>query len=272
MWIGGELSWLERLCLGSFAEKGYDVKLYSYSEIEVPNGVSLSDANEIIPSTEIFQNPPPSKSYAGFSNVFRYSLMAKKPDEVWIDSDVLATDQNFPNADYLFGYENETYINGAILRLPGDSALLDSLRINASRIDKSKFVWGDLGPKLITREAERLGLVSLAFPRNEFYEVSSVEVWKLFSPKHVDEMTTRVQHSSSIHVWNEALKLARVDIKSYLPNPKSFIGQLLGPPHESLQSLNTLPERHLNAWRYSSLTQAFRNQIANQFKGRLPKS
>lgn len=248
--------------MGSFAEKGYDVKLYSYSEIEVPNGVSLSDANEIIPSTEIFQNPPPSKSYAGFSNVFRYELLRKKPEEVWIDSDVLALEKPLPDVDYLMGYESTSFVNGAVLRVPPMSELLHGLREGASEVDKKTFTWGDLGPKLITKNIDQLGLSEKVLERKEFYEIRAVETWKFFSPPHAEEVSARTCQSSAVHIWNEALKISVSNPKQFSPAPESFLGiQLKGIAGQHLPN-RILPARDLQKWRIKSAVQEKKNRIA----------
>ena len=45
LWIGGQLSWLEQLCLKSFADAGHHTTLYSYEEIpNVPEGVHTAEA------------------------------------------------------------------------------------------------------------------------------------------------------------------------------------------------------------------------------------
>ena len=50
LWIGGDLSWLEQLCLKSFADAGHQITLYSYAPISnLPEGVLAGDANEIYP-------------------------------------------------------------------------------------------------------------------------------------------------------------------------------------------------------------------------------
>ena len=56
LWIGPRLSAMERLCLKSFVDVGYDVELYRYGDVEgVPDGVRSCDAVTILPHDQIFQ-------------------------------------------------------------------------------------------------------------------------------------------------------------------------------------------------------------------------
>jgi len=267
LWVGGQLSWLEQLCLSSFAAKGYRVTLYSYEEILVPRGVTLEDARAIIPENEVFRNPPPSMSYAGFSNVFRYELLAHKPDEVWIDTDVIALEKSLPSSDYLFGFETKAFVNGAILRLPQNSELLNSLRAESALVDKTSFVWGDLGPKLITKHIEKLGLWEAVSSAQEFYEIQAVEAWKFFSAGHNAEVTTRLSQSSAAHIWNEALRLSPRSPKEFSPDPTSFIGRLAVELDIELPRL-AMSDADLSLWRLSSFFQAQKNWIA-RFLGKM---
>ncbi len=55
LWIGGDLSRLERVCLASFIAHGHKVTLYTYGDVgNIPKGVVLEDANKIIDSSKVF--------------------------------------------------------------------------------------------------------------------------------------------------------------------------------------------------------------------------
>ena len=59
----------------SFLAHGHDFHLYTYAPIDnVPEGVVMQDANDILPASMIFQYRDHS-SYAGFANFFRYKLL-----------------------------------------------------------------------------------------------------------------------------------------------------------------------------------------------------
>ena len=55
LWIGGSLSKIEQLSIASFLKNGCDYDLYVYSDVaNVPAGVTIKDAAQIIPQSEIF--------------------------------------------------------------------------------------------------------------------------------------------------------------------------------------------------------------------------
>ena len=55
LWIGTELSNLERLSIKSFIDNGHTYHLYVYNKIKnVPKRAIIMDANEIINKSEIF--------------------------------------------------------------------------------------------------------------------------------------------------------------------------------------------------------------------------
>jgi hypothetical protein len=45
--------------------------------VDIPNGVTIHDANKIIPAEKIFKYKN-NGSYAGFANLFRYKLLLEK--------------------------------------------------------------------------------------------------------------------------------------------------------------------------------------------------
>src|SRR3954451_19785346 len=65
LWIGPELSTLERLSLRSFLAHGHEVCLYTYGEVRgVPAGGAVRDAAEILPAAAVFRYRD-LPSYAG---------------------------------------------------------------------------------------------------------------------------------------------------------------------------------------------------------------
>jgi hypothetical protein len=52
LWIGGNLSWLEQLCLKSFLDHGHEVTLYTYEGVtNAPEGTVVADARPMFPAT-----------------------------------------------------------------------------------------------------------------------------------------------------------------------------------------------------------------------------
>src|ERR1700686_5215359 len=104
LWIGSELSTLEQLSIASFLQNGHEYHLYVYDlPKHVPVGTVVRNANEILPSSSIFQYRE-YQSYAGFANFFRYKLLLERGGW-WVDSDTVCPKQfNFPE-EHVFATE-----------------------------------------------------------------------------------------------------------------------------------------------------------------------
>ena len=55
LWIGNELSQVERLCISSYIHHGHDFHLYCYNDIDgIPENCIVKDAAEILPKEDVF--------------------------------------------------------------------------------------------------------------------------------------------------------------------------------------------------------------------------
>ena len=79
LWVGNELSNLEILSIRSFILNNHPYHLYVYNDIKnLPEGVTLEDANKIVPEKDIFRAPGSNGrpgSLGAFSDYFRFFLI-----------------------------------------------------------------------------------------------------------------------------------------------------------------------------------------------------
>ena len=83
LWIGKKLSPINIISINSFLQNGFKYNLYVYDKVEnIPNGVTILDANEIIDESEIFyyRKGFSKGSPSGFACFFRYILLY----ETWV--------------------------------------------------------------------------------------------------------------------------------------------------------------------------------------------
>jgi len=126
LWIGGRLSWLEQLCLVSFAHAGHDVTLYSYSHIDnVPPEITQRDAREIFPAEPMYRHAR-TGSPAIHADLFRLNLL-KKTDMVWVDADMYCRRPFDFDSDRVYGWEKPDLVCNAVLGLPRDSLALNNM-------------------------------------------------------------------------------------------------------------------------------------------------
>lgn len=247
LWIGGDLSWVEQMCLSSFVALGQPVALYSYAEIGgVPDGVEVRDASAL-------WTPPPEMLAAGVpalvADIFRLHLI-RQTDETWIDADMIAIRPFERNAEgYAVGFATEGgEINNAVLRLPSDSpALTGMLEALADpdfvppwmrRVHKPilrdlphterlirahKMVRASFGPRALTHFMKAHSVEHLTAGPDVYYGVPWPFTDLLFAPidRVSDWMTPATQ---GIHLWKN---LTRKYHFNRQPMPSSFIGKLV---------------------------------------------
>ena len=125
LWIGDQLSVVEKLCLTSLVRHGMEPVFYQYTEVlGVPPGVEVRDGREIVPSANLYRTED-RKSYATFSDYFRYRMLLQE-DYYWVDADVYAMGPIKFQDDYLAAWM-PPYINNAVFSLPKSSPTLEHL-------------------------------------------------------------------------------------------------------------------------------------------------
>ncbi len=198
LWIGQELSWMERICLESFVWNGHRTVLYSYEEIaSVPTGVELRDAREIMPTDEIIYHVN-TGSPAFHSDVFRLRLL-DQVDCLWIDTDAYCLKPFFRQEHGFFfgwGTDKRKIICSGVLGLPKQShtlrlmleltkdeypvppwfseerqAELQSLKDSGQGLHMSLMPWGVCGPEALHYFAHETGEVEYAFDGPVLYPV-----------------------------------------------------------------------------------------------------
>lgn len=247
MWVEGALSYVEKVCLTSALRCGHKVVLYTYFDVTgVPEGVEVRDGREVM-SEKYLMKHKKRNSWSLCSNIFRYNLF-KEECGVWIDTDVYfvkSLQSNFNG--YLFGWQKEELLNGAILYMHKDAPLLKELlefidlpyivppwlprrkrlryqirpALGLRPISLAEHPWGVIGPRALTHFAKQLGLTGYAVPQDVFYPLPPKKAKWLFDPEYdVEQFIT--DRTIAIHLWNEGIK----EFKSQ-PAPKgSFMEKI----------------------------------------------
>lgn len=231
LWIGSELSNLERLSISSFIRDEHEFHLYTYGEVSnVPEGVVYKDANEIIPQSEVFRHK--KGSYAIFADWFRWLLLYKKGG-FWVDTDMVCLKPFLFESDVVFGFESEGAVCNAVLSFPLGHELpkhladicespntfleYDSFKDKKRKLKRrllskgrSDVGWGEAGgPKGFTRSLRHFGLVEKAMPFTHFYPVHSSNWNSIFDETLGDDIEL-FKNTYAIHLWNEMSKRSPV--------------------------------------------------------------
>lgn len=178
LWIGARLSRMELLTLHSFTRFGHHFHLWVYDDLEtpIPVGVSLRDANEILPRERAFVKTGNDAevglgkdSYAPFSDLFRYKLLYEHGG-IWVDMDVSCHRPFDFSEPYVFRAHPIGMI-GNVMKVPARSDLMRSTFEEVDAVANSDVAW--LTPnRILNKNVSALGLAQ--FIRSD---ISNVDRW-----------------------------------------------------------------------------------------------
>jgi hypothetical protein len=240
-WAYGDPSLLERLCMNSFVQHDYRLKVWTYDQsIRVASKIEVMDAREILSESRLFTAG--NGSFAPFSDFFRYTLLNERGG-LWVDTDVVALkpmglqDWSRPflvtehqHLDGISWFWNEKLkrrprarVNNNIIFNPAPERgnLIDLAQIYAERFPKDKVRWDELGPSLFRGIAASYREHGFAIKPPEFansidYEDCPAAFFKPGKPN---------PKAAFLHLYNQCWAYAKIDKNA--PFPKgSLIAQL----------------------------------------------
>lgn len=197
-WYGEALSPLEQVCIQSFVRQGHRIRLFTYTDVSVPEGVIVDDASEIMPADSVFTF---DNSLAAFSDIFRFKLLFERGGW-WVDTDILSLKPEVPDCDYYWAQEHPGRINGAVLRFPPRDPMCEKLlRLSQERSAELKR-WGQIGPELLTEVLSNYAPPRLCGSTEDAYPVHWLETHFLWLPEFLGEVEERIEGASFLHLWN----------------------------------------------------------------------
>ncbi|TRD22426.1 hypothetical protein [Palleronia caenipelagi] len=252
LWIGGRLSWLEQLCLKSFADQGHHVTLYSYSPIDnIPPGVHAGDAEEIFPSEPMLRHAR-TGSPAIHADMWRLHLL-KKTDKIWVDADMYCYRPFNFDSPFVYGWEKPGLICNAVLGLPSESLTLNALleffqdeyaiapwlkdwQQEELRIEKeagnpvhmTAQNWGFTGPASVTHFLIETGEVDHAHPEDVFYPISFPDRNQMILSRFNDAVDEKLtEKTRGVHFWARRMKPRLEEKENNTPRRGSFMAKLI---------------------------------------------
>lgn len=228
LWIGSRLSVLETLSIRSFIAHGHPYHLYVYDDLPgIPDGVSIMDANEIIPRSEIFRLP--NGSLAAFADWFRWELLYLK-GHYWVDTDMICVRPFVFDEAIIFGKQGIAKACPAVLhfeprysfcRIMADACAspnrfqpydnwphrcLKTLRTLLYRKQRRRIFWGEAGgPAGFTRALEHYGMFNIGKPFTVFYPIHWTN-WRCIFDETLKDDLGLFSDTRAIHLWNEMLR------------------------------------------------------------------
>jgi len=250
LWIGGNLSWIEQLCIKSFLDHGHAFTLYTYEGVtNAPEGTIVADANALFPATEFITHRA-SGSPAYHADAFRYRMIAET-GLAWVDVDILCQRPWRLSEDApLFGWEKPgRVVCNAVLRLPRTSPALE--RLNAfcatqypippwfaaeeraaleaaheagAPVHVGDMPWGVPGPAAVTHFLRETGEIEAAQPQVAFYPIPFRDRRDMLSAG-IDISDRLGPDCWGVHLWNRRLRRRLVTHHGGIPEHGSFVGE-----------------------------------------------
>jgi hypothetical protein len=201
LWIGDRLSVMERLAIESFLHQGHAFHLYLYAPCDrVPAGTTIKDGREILPADQIFryQGGYGEGSPSAFSNLFRYALLFERGGW-WVDLDLVALKPFRFDTDHVLGLvrggQGGSRVAAGAIRVPPGSELIGRCLEVARAAKKHSVRWGEIGPRLLRRMAQELGMEASMQPPSVFYDIDAADFWRLIRPRQT------IPDGVAVHLW-----------------------------------------------------------------------
>ncbi|MCH5716246.1 glycosyltransferase [Niabella hibiscisoli] len=210
LWVGGPLNPLALLCINSYLFHGHEFHLYVYEKIEVPKGIILRDATNILPQHQIFKDK--YGSYAAFSDWFRYELLYKYGGW-WTDMDVVClkhfnTEEDYAFATELFGIDN-CVVATSNIKVPPKSKLMEDCLDAIQKIeDLPSINWFEIGAHLLSEKICKNSLEDYIRDPNVFTPISLSTSEILFQNSYIKFSNL----TYSVHFYNNKLRTAGFDL------------------------------------------------------------
>ncbi|MBN3584797.1 hypothetical protein JYB64_20565 [Algoriphagus aestuarii] len=229
LWISSEIDEMQIVCMNSFIELGHEFHLYTYGEIQnVPNGVIIKNANDIINEEFVFKDK--FNSYATFSDWFRIKLLYDLGGW-WVDCDVLCLKKFISDWPYIFATEISKSLSGeeypqicnAIIKMPKESKvgleILLAIGEKMKTINSKELFWTEIGAKIISEKILKFNLTDYVVSPEVFCPINYFNFKDLLK-----DSIAFSDDTYGVHLWNKMWEWNNENILSN-PESKSFFSK-----------------------------------------------
>lgn len=225
VWIGKALGTIEHLCIKSYLKHGHSFSLYAYHDLDVPEGTTLLDANDVLPEAEVstFQHP------AQFSDYFRYAMLLKNGGW-YVDLDSVCLRPLDIEAPYVFVRDNidHFYISDCFIKAPANSRVMQFCKDTVATLgerDKRAMAFQAIGPHLTQTAVFRHGLEGFVQPKEAFDPIPWYKIATIVSelPPHISDK------SYAIHLHHSLWDGGPNAVAGKLPDGKSLMSDGMYP-------------------------------------------
>lgn len=241
-WHGPKLQLWNYLCVKSFVDNGFNVNVWTYDELEVPNGATICDAGKYCNRedlTSITQNGKQG-CLSAFSDLFRWALLEKE-DGWWFDTDCLCLkhESEFAeltvNATIVAGLEpsyGKSLVACGALNVPNKEVahIINMLVDKTLEVTNRNIGWGQISVQMLTNLIEASPMLGNGIvDKSYFYPLIPQEALKAISTSCSEELEELTASSYVYHFWNEMMRRGGINCDemppqgSYLHNKFSLL-------------------------------------------------
>lgn len=238
-WVG-KITPYEILCYKSFADNGFNVKVWTYKNfLEDPHNllikykINLYDANNILDESLLFKFTQGGKkgSISSFSNLFRFTLILKNGGW-WFDSDCVCLKNSreyqilAEKNDFVLGKEYDLHVGSSVIfinKKEWAEIILNEIKYRI-KMNNYAFYWGEIGPNLITEVLVKHNKIDELQDQYKFYSIEAKNFQDIYKTKKsiLEKLNSLTNDSYSVHLWNEIGKKHIIN-KNILPPKDSYL-------------------------------------------------
>jgi hypothetical protein len=210
--------------LQSFADRGHHVTLYAYESLNVPQGVTLANAEEIVTKAErdaVFEMA--SGAIAQFSDLFRYEMLARHGGW-WVDTDVVCLSSVLPETDTWLAWSNYRVYTGIMHFPPRHSLISEAASQARAKIELlASLPRTAIGPDLMM---ELMSRHRVSVHRKEIcYKVGSNRFAEFGEPDRETSLRNELQDCPMLHWWAERFRGGNFPAEK-LPPQGSYLAEI----------------------------------------------
>lgn len=213
LWVGGSLTFIERLSIQSYLDRGHPYTLYTLEEVDcVPDQAAVKPAADILSPPFDISDRDRLRTVC-YSNLFRMEMF-QKTDAIWADLDTYCVRSLKDEPPLVVGRTHNSdipnHVNTSTLRLPPTSPTLKALQDfyameNPEPLWKGErfrkkiaqfrkkgrswqiqdLPWGGSGHRALTHFLSATGEITHAQPVEAFHSLHSHNYASLFAPAAV---------------------------------------------------------------------------------------
>lgn len=183
-WVGEKLNLIGRMSAASFLKAGHRLVLHTYDEVaDVPAGVELSDASNILPR-QAFESKFKSISHA--IDFFKCAMLVERGGW-WSDLDVICLKPWDFKDDYVFACDNisRLYITNAMFKVPdGNSIMAEACHTILKMLAEAKETpgWHYVGPPVMHELVIKNDMLRFVAPQETFDAIPYSELAGIVDP------------------------------------------------------------------------------------------